>query len=69
MRATHDFSIGENAEGDVTVFSRAAGAGEWKLVETNPDEAINPVAFEGDNAVLFTVDNEKTGLQSLSSST
>ena len=49
----------------MTVFSRAAGSGEWKLVETNPDEAISPVAFEGENRVLFTVDNEKTGLQSV----
>ena len=35
------------------------------MVETNPDEAISPVAFEGENGVLFTVDNEKTGLQSV----
>ena len=59
------FSIGQNSEGDLTVFSRKVDGADWTLVKTDPDEEISPVAFEGDNAVLFTVDNEKTGLKSL----
>ena len=36
-----------------------------EIGRNKPDEAISPVAFEGENGVLFTVDNEKTGLQSV----